>query len=97
MNFQEKVWAITARIPPGRVVTYADIAHQLGGRAYRAVGQALNRNPYTPQVPCHRVIGSDGRLTGFMGGLAKKQRLLAAEGVRVLRGRIALGRFGWKL
>jgi methylated-DNA-[protein]-cysteine S-methyltransferase len=91
MTFNERVWALTARVPAGKVVTYADLAAALGTRGYRAVGNALNRNPYAPGVPCHRVVGSDGRLTGFAGGLPMKEQLLAAEGVRVTRGRADLG------
>lgn len=91
MTFNERVWALTARVPAGRVVTYADLAAALGSKGYRAVGNALNKNPYAPDVPCHRVVGSDGRLTGFAGGLPKKEQLLTAEGVRVARGRADLG------
>ena len=90
MTFNERVWAMTARIPAGKVVTYADIATALGTKAYRAVGNALNRNPYAPGVPCHRVVGSDGRLTGFAGGLPKKESLLNREGVLVKKGRADL-------
>src|SRR5688572_29307347 len=90
MTFNQRVWALTARIPAGKVVTYADLAAALGSKGYRAVGNALNRNPYAPAVPCHRVVGSDGRLTGFAGGLPKKEALLNAEGVRVSRGRADL-------
>ena len=61
MTFNEKVWALTSRIPAGKVATYAQIAQHLGTRGYRAVGNALNRNPYAPAVPCHRVVGSDGK------------------------------------
>jgi methylated-DNA-[protein]-cysteine S-methyltransferase len=82
MSFNQKVWAITARIPKGKVVTYGDIARALGGKAYRAVGNALNCNPYAPAVPCHRVVGSDGSLTGFAAGVEKKKRMLKAEGIR---------------
>ena len=81
MSFNQKVWALTARIPRGQVVTYGDIAKALGTTAYRAVGNALNKNPYAPQVPCHRVVGSDGSLTGFAGGIPKKLRLLQEEGI----------------
>jgi methylated-DNA-[protein]-cysteine S-methyltransferase len=88
MSFCEKVWAVTARVPKGKVTTYACIARALGGNAYRAVGQALNRNPYAPAVPCHRVVGSNGALTGFAGGLAKKRRMLEEEGVAVEKGRV---------
>jgi methylated-DNA-[protein]-cysteine S-methyltransferase len=81
MSFNEKVWAITARVPKGKVTTYADIARKLKSKGFRAVGGALNRNPYSPAVPCHRVVGSDGSLTGFAMGLNKKAAMLQAEGV----------------
>lgn len=88
MTFNERVWALTARIPAGKVVTYGDIAAALGSPGgSRAVGNALNKNPYAPGVPCHRVVGSNGNLTGFAGGLPKKERLLTTEGVPVTRGR----------
>ena len=87
MSFNQKVWALTARIPAGKVVTYRQIADALGSKGYRAVGNALNRNPYAPAVPCHRVVGSNGSLTGFAGGLDMKRRLLAEEGVTLRNGR----------
>ena len=83
MSFNEKVWALTARIPKGKVVTYGDIAKALHCNGARAVGNALNKNPYAPAVPCHRVVGSDGSLTGFAGGLEKKRKLLLGEGVKL--------------
>lgn len=92
MSFNQKVWALTARIPRGRVATYGAIARQLRTRAFRAVGNALNRNPYAPTVPCHRVVGSDGSLTGFAGGLPKKRRMLTAEGVPFANGKVDLGK-----
>ncbi len=93
MNFNEKVWAITMRIPKGRVTTYAAIARKLGSTAYRAVGNAMNRNPYAPKVPCHRVVGSNGKLTGYAFGLEKKADLLADEGVKVEGKRVDLSAF----
>jgi O-6-methylguanine DNA methyltransferase len=91
MSFNQKVWALCARIPAGKVCTYGDIARKLGAPgAARAVGNALNKNPYSPQVPCHRVVGSTGALTGFAGGLPKKEQLLTTEGVPVTRGRADL-------
>lgn len=83
MTFNQKVWAACARIPRGKVATYADLARAVGSIGYRAVGNAMNKNPYAPRVPCHRVVGSDGRLTGYAGGLAKKKKLLIEEGVRM--------------
>lgn len=98
MNFSEKVWALTARVPRGKVVRYADIAHKLKTRAYRAVGNALNHNPFAPEVPCHRVVGSDGSLTGFAGGLPMKQQLLEDEGVPIQKnGKVALNQCLYRL
>jgi methylated-DNA-[protein]-cysteine S-methyltransferase len=90
MTFCQKVWALTARIPEGKVTTYGHIARHLGTNAYRAVGLAMNRNPYAPAVPCHRVVGSQGALTGFAGGLPKKRAMLAAEHVPMRKGRVVL-------
>ena len=93
MSFNQKVWALTSRVPAGKVTTYAAIARKLKTKAYRAVGQALNRNPYAPQVPCHRVVGSAGALTGFATGLAKKAAMLRREGVAVRNGRVDVKKF----
>jgi methylated-DNA-[protein]-cysteine S-methyltransferase len=90
MNFMEKVWALCARVPRGKVTTYAAIARALGSNGYRAVGMAMNRNPYAPAVPCHRVVGSDGSLIGFAGGLPKKRLLLSGEGVPLTGDRVKL-------
>ena len=91
MTFNQKVWALTARIPEGKVTTYGAIAKKLGAAgAARAVGNALNRNPYAPAVPCHRVVGSTGALIGFAGGLPKKRAMLAKEGVALKGDRVVL-------
>jgi len=90
MNFNEKVWALTARIPAGQITTYATIARTLNSTGYRAVGQALNRNPYAPAIPCHRVVGSDGRLTGYAFGMEQKEKMLRNEGVPVENGKVPL-------
>ncbi len=84
MTFNEKVWALCARVPAGRVTTYGEIAKAAGQPgAARAVGNAMNRNPYAPTVPCHRVVGSTGKLTGFAQGLKVKAKMLRDEGVAV--------------
>lgn len=89
MTFTEKAWAICTRVPEGKVTTYGAIAKKLGRpHGARAVGQAMNRNPYAPDVPCHRVVGADGKLTGYAGGLPKKKRILKAEGVRIVGDRV---------
>lgn len=93
MTFSQRVWALTARVPPGRVTTYREIAKALDSKGYRAVGMAMHRNPHAPQVPCHRVVGSDGRLTGFASGVGRKRQMLAAEGVKVQHNRIDLARY----
>lgn len=79
-DFQHEVWAALRDIPAGTTVTYGDLAARLGrpGSA-RAVGGAVARNPISIVVPCHRVVGSGGSLTGYAGGLAAKRRLLALE------------------
>ncbi|MEN6310551.1 MAG: methylated-DNA--[protein]-cysteine S-methyltransferase [Acidobacteriota bacterium] len=79
-DFQKKVWAALRRIPFGKTATYGEIAEATGNRrAGRAVGGANHRNPVSIIVPCHRVIGADGRLTGYGGGLWRKEWLLAHE------------------
>jgi methylated-DNA-[protein]-cysteine S-methyltransferase len=78
--FQHQVWAQLRRIPFGTTVTYGQLAEQLGRRgAARAVGHANARNPIPVIVPCHRVIGSSGQLTGYGGGLVAKRHLLELE------------------
>jgi methylated-DNA-[protein]-cysteine S-methyltransferase len=78
--FEKKVWAALLQIPFGKTTTYGAIAADLGNkRAGRAVGGANHRNPVSIIVPCHRVIGSDGRLTGYGGGLWRKEWLLDHE------------------
>ncbi len=78
--FQQKVWAALREIPYGETRSYGQIAAQVGNpKAGRAVGMANNRNPISIIVPCHRVIGANGSLTGYAGGLSVKQELLALE------------------
>jgi methylated-DNA-[protein]-cysteine S-methyltransferase len=78
--FQRRVWELIARIPYGRTATYGALAREAGrpGLA-RAVGRAVGANPLSIVCPCHRVVGSDGRLTGYAGGLDRKRRLLEIE------------------
>lgn len=82
--FQLRVWQALREIPYGATISYADLARRIGQpSAMRAVGAANGRNPIPIVVPCHRVIGKDGTLTGFGGGLPCKQALLALEGVTI--------------
>ena len=79
-EFSEQVWALLNKIPYGETVTYGDIAEELGDKGLsQRVGQAVGRNPISIVVPCHRVIGKNGALTGFGGGLERKVFLLDLE------------------
>ena len=81
--FQKTVWTALRRIPCGSTISYAELARRIGEpRAVRAVGTANGANPVAVIVPCHRVIGADGSLTGYGGGLDRKRWLLAHEKVR---------------
>lgn len=87
--FQKRVWEFLLTIPYGRTTTYGEIAGRLFGEgeegqrtSARAVGSAVGRNPISLIVPCHRVVGAGGRLTGYAGGLERKEKLLLLEGQR---------------
>jgi len=81
-EFQRKVWHALAEIPFGESRSYAQLAEAIGNpNAVRAVGAANGRNPISIVVPCHRVIGKDGSLTGYAGGLDRKRWLLSHEGI----------------
>lgn len=78
--FQQQVWRSLAQVPYGETTSYTTMAAQLGRpRAVRAVGAAIGRNPMCVILPCHRVLGADGSLTGYAGGLDRKRKLLALE------------------
>ena len=78
--FQRRVWRALAAVPFGATVSYLALAQSLGlPRSVRAVAAAVGRNPISVIIPCHRVIGSDGSLTGYAGGLERKRKLLALE------------------
>jgi methylated-DNA-[protein]-cysteine S-methyltransferase len=84
--FQKSVWTALRRIPCGTTISYAELARRIGApAAVRAVGTANGANPVAVIVPCHRVIGADGSLTGYGGGLERKQWLLDHEGVTAPR------------
>src|SRR5699024_3351534 len=79
-DFSQEVWALLQEIPYGETMTYGEIAQQLGNKHLaQRVGQVVGRNPVSIIIPCHRVIGSDGSLTGYAGGLDRKRFLLELE------------------
>ena len=100
-SFSEQVYALCSQIPPGKVTTYKAIAEELGTQSYRAVGQALRANPFAPDVPCHRVVRSNGAVGGFRGWrkggmVMEKVKLLQEERVAVINGKINLETYFWK-
>ena len=99
MNFKEKIYRICSSIPKGKVVTYGQMA-KLAGKpnAARAVGVFMKNNPDAPIVPCHRVVGSDGKLTGYSGkgGISQKKKMLIAEGVCFKKSKVDLFLSQWK-
>ena len=85
-EFQKKVWSVLQEIPYGETRTYKEIAGRCGNeKACRAVGMANHVNPIGIVIPCHRVVGSSGKMVGYAGGLDKKQYLLELEGGNSLR------------
>jgi len=80
-DFEKRVYNVVSKIPKGEVRSYKWVAAKVGRpNAYRAVGNALNKNPFIGTVPCHRVIRSDGSIGGFAKGVKRKRKMLAAEG-----------------
>lgn len=100
--FAQRVYTVTSTIPRGKVASYGDIALVLGIRSAQAVGQALKRNPFAPDVPCHRVVAGNGSLGGFFGDttagrISEKEALLRSEGVVIEKGVIDMTRFRHRL
>lgn len=96
--FQKQVYHLTQQISRGSITTYKEIGKKLGqrGQLYRAVGQALKHSPGLPEVPCHRVICSNGSLGGFNRGIKKKVCLLRKEGIIIKRNKIELKKYLFK-
>ena len=88
MNFNDRCYQLLSKIPLGRITTYKEIARALDTNAYRAVGNAMAKNPNPISVPCHRVIKSDGSLGGYALGVAKKYYLLKKEGISINNGKV---------
>lgn len=92
-EFAEKIYSQLKKVPKGRVTTYKVLAQSIGTKAYQAVGTVMKNNPYAPEVPCHRVVASDGSIGGFKGyktgkTIEEKIKLLQKEGVGVENGKI---------
>ena len=98
MTFKEKVYKFTSKIPKGKVATYGQIAGLAGSpRAARAVGMCMKTNTNAPVIPCHRVVGSDGSLTGYSAGkgMSTKKEMLISEGVIFNKEKVNLICSGW--
>lgn len=96
-SFRKKVYEITKRIPPGKVLTYGQLAQLAGSpKAARAVGMCMSQNSDNKIVPCHRVVASDGKLRGFaFGGISEKKKKLEKEGVRFIGDKVDLSSSQW--
>lgn len=95
-SFNERCYEILKRVPKGKITTYKEIAKALKSKGYRAVGNAMNKNPYAPEVPCHRVVKSSGEIGGFAHGTKKKIEMLEKEGIEIKNNKIDMKKFGWK-
>ena len=87
-NFNKRCYQKLALIPKGMISTYAEIAKSLDSNAYRAVGNAMAKNPHPIDVPCHRIIKSDGTLGGYALGISKKIQLLKKEGIKIKNNKV---------
>ena len=87
-TFDQRCYDLLLQIPKGKVTTYREIAHALETKAYRAVGQAMNRNPNLVRVPCHRVVKSNGEVGGYAQGEIEKIKLLLEEGIAIRKNKI---------
>ena len=88
MNFNQQCYKLLSQIPEGKISTYKEIAKALNTRAYRAVGNAMAKNPNPIIVPCHRVINNDGLIGRYRLGVDKKIILLQKEGITIKKGRV---------
>jgi len=96
-GFNEKCYKILRKVPKGKITTYKALANKLNTKAYRTVGRAMNKNPFAPEVPCHRVINNNGNLGGFASGLNNKIKLLKSEGIKIENCKIDLKKYEFKL
>lgn len=83
-----ELYNLLKKIPKGKVTTYKELAKKLKTKGYQAIGQIVGANPYAPQVPCHRVVKSDGTIGGYAFGNDKKIKILTTEGITISNGKI---------
>lgn len=95
-SFNERCYEILKKVPKGKVTTYKEISKKLKTKGYRAVGNAMNKNPYAPKVPCHRVVKSSGEIGGFAQGTKAKIKILKSEGIEIKNGKIDLKKYLYK-
>ncbi|HIP17036.1 MAG TPA: MGMT family protein [Methanothermococcus okinawensis] len=88
MSIREKCYRIVCEIPKGRVSTYKEVAESLGIKGYRAIGMILKKNPKPIEIPCHRVVKSNGEVGGYVGGIERKIELLREEGISIKNNKI---------
>jgi len=96
-TFNDRCYELLKKVPKGKVTTYKEIAKALNSKGYRAVGNAMNKNPYSPEVPCHRVVGSNGQMTGYVNGINEKIKMLKKEGVEIKNGKVDLRKYMHKM
>jgi len=92
-DFKQRVYKIVKNIPKGKVMTYKQIGEKMNSKAYQAIGQALKNNPDPKNIPCHRVIKSNGEIGGYFGHIdddlsKKKEKLLRDEGIKIANGKV---------
>ena len=97
LSFNERCYTILRKVPKGKITTYKALAKALNSKAYRAVGNAMNKNPHAPKVPCHRVVKTDGSVGGFASGTKNKIKMLKNEGVEVINEKVDLKKYSYKV
>jgi len=99
-GFEEKCYFFLKKVPKGKVTTYKELGKAFNSKAYRAVGNAMNKNPYPGSgkglVPCHRVIKNTGEIGGFASGTKNKVKILKSEGIEINNGKINLKKYVYK-
>ncbi len=85
---RQEIYSLLCEIPEGRVTTYKKLAQKIGSKGYRAIGQIVGSNSQAPKIPCHRVVKSDGSVSGYAFGIENKIKILTSEGVKIIDGKI---------